>query len=197
MIPLMPFAAIGTAALLRYGIPVLFERSALFPYFGRWVALGLVALVIASPLWVTAVHMVNNVRTQYQTVVDPFLVPAADIQAAVDYVNRALQPDELVIATPVGAWMVNGRAADFQMSTAWEGWDTVHVPGDLPRSRYVFSPDYQQARYVIVDNTWRNWGAIHIPFAAQMLEDVRQNWNVAFESGSVRVYEATHTAPDS
>ena len=53
--------------------------------------------------------------------------------------------------------------------------------------RFAFNPDYTRARFVIVDNLWRNWGAVHVPLALAMLHDV-ETWPLAFEAGAIQVY---------
>jgi hypothetical protein len=63
----------------------------------------------------------------------------------------------------------------------------VHFPADVPADRFAFDPRYRSARFVVVDNLWRNWGAVHIPGVLRMLREV-ETWPLAFEAGAVQVY---------
>jgi hypothetical protein len=93
----------------------------------------------------------------------------------------------VVIASPGLAWSLRANVADFQMSIAFTGQRTPHLPADVPRERFAFNPDYTQARFVVVDNLWRNWAVFTVPGVPQMLERV-QTWPLMFQSGEIEVY---------
>jgi hypothetical protein len=40
---------------------------------------------------------------------------------------------------------------------------------------------------VVVDNLWRNWAAVNIPAAAEMLRQV-QAWPLVLKAGEIEVY---------
>lgn len=194
MIPLLPLIALGVAGLLAEGVPYLGRMV----YAGvveivnlRWLAWigagAVIALVVVSPFVVTVSLTLDNVQGHYQTAIDPFLVNPADVRAAADYVNSRIAPDDLVIASPPVGWLITGDVADFQMTMAFLGQDTPHLPGDLPPGRWAFNPDYHRARFVIADNLWDNWGVWNIPGLRAMLAEV-ETWPQAFVSGAVRVY---------
>lgn len=203
MIPLLPFIAIGVAALLRYGMPYLwklitagFIESAQVrswpPTIGLWS--GYIAgsltllLIVGSPFVTTLTLTVENVRGHYGTAIEPFLINAEDARRAAEFVNARVASTDLVIITPPVGWQIQAQIADFQMSVSYNGEDTPHLPGYTPHERYIFDPTYTRARYVIVDNLWRNWGAVIIPGGLRMLLAV-ESWPLAFESGSIQVYE--------
>ena len=115
------------------------------------------------------------------------LINAADARQAADYVNRHTSADDVVIGSPPTAWLFDSQAADFQMVVAATGEGTVHFPPDLPADRFAFDPRYTGARFVVVDNLWGNWGAVHIPGVLRMLREVEM-WPLVFEAGAVQVY---------
>jgi 4-amino-4-deoxy-L-arabinose transferase-like glycosyltransferase len=206
MIPLLPLVALGAAALVRYGTPYVFgvvyesleavlgelKRTRYIVSLQRLIVpagAGLVVLlVVVSPLLTSTALMFDHVVNHWQTAIDPFLITPDDARQAADYVNSRVSAEDVVIASPTLAWMFHANAADFQMAVAATGEGTVHFPPDIPPERLAFDPRYEGARFVVVDNLWRNWGAVHIPGVLRMLRDV-ETWPLAFEAGSIQVYE--------
>jgi len=205
MIPLLPLAALGTAALVRAGVPEVMKRvhteSEETPpptppriqggeSDKRLRGLGIVVvlLVVVSPLATTLALTARKVENGFSTAIDPFLINADDARKVADYVNAHSQPDDLIIASPGVGWQFRANTADFQMSIAAAGVDTPHLPGDIPADRWAFDPAYQNARFVVVDNLWTNWGVPNVPGLSTML-DVVERWPVTFQSGEIRVYE--------
>lgn len=170
-IPLLPWAAVGSAALLRYGRP-------------RWAVWLLAIFLLGSSTWLLG----SQVQGRLETAVDPFLLPAADAEAAAAYLNAHLQPDDLTILSPTLAWLVNGRVADFQLAASAMGEQPPHIPANLPAERQLFTADYRQARYVVIDPLWHSWATFNVPGAATIMADVA-HWPLVFESGSTQVYE--------
>ena len=107
---------------------------------------------------------------------------------AAQYINQQMQMDEVVIASPTLAWALNANVADMQMPLAYAGRATPHLPADVPADRWAFNPAYQQARFVVVDNLWRNWAVPNVAGVGEMLHEVEM-WPVAFRSGEVVVYQ--------
>jgi len=73
------------------------------------------------------------------------------------------------------------------MAAAAAGQSTVQIPDDLPPNRFAFDPRVPQARFVVVDNLWRNWAAVNIPAAAEMLRQV-QAWPLVLKAGEIEVH---------
>jgi 4-amino-4-deoxy-L-arabinose transferase-like glycosyltransferase len=203
MIALLPLVALGAAALARYGAPYAFRAVcaslelvfagwtrhgvSLQPWLARVGAGGVVLLVIVSPLLISTALMVNQINTHWNTAIEPFLIKADDARQAAAYVNSRTNANDVVIGSPPVAWLFDAQAADFQMAVAATGEGTVHVPPDVPADRFAFDPRYTGASFVVVDNLWRNWGAVHIPGVLRMLREVEE-WPLAFEAGAVQVY---------
>ena len=191
VIPLLPFVALGMASLIRYGGPFVFRmmQSHIGQGARRKVVVAvLIAVAIIVPfvssLWIT----VEQVKGRFKTDIDPFLIEPGDARQAADYVNHHTLSNDVVIASPGLAWLLNANAADFQMSIAFTGQATPHLPADLPHDRWAFDPDYQRARFVVLDNLWRNWAVLNVGGVAEMLKQV-ESWRLVFTSGEVAVYE--------
>jgi len=193
MIPLLPLVALGAAAFVRYAPLILWRMSD----FGdviqnqsirRLAVMSLILFVIGVPLMTSLALTLNHVNGHYQTAIDPFLLDPAAVQQAAEFINDRTTPDDVVIASPAMAWLLTAHAADFQMSVSAMGLDSIHIPSNLPPERYAFDPRLENARFVVVDDLWRNWGVVHIPQAARMLQEV-ERWTLVFEAGSLQVYE--------
>ncbi len=204
LILLLPFVALGVAALIRYGTPYVWRvvndgLSSLLARLYQRVGAGLapaqpsigaalvVGVIVATPFVISTTRTVANVQSGFQTSIDDFLVNPDDAREAAAFVNAHTRADELVIASPALAWLFRADAADFQMAAAAAGQSTVHVPDDLPSNRFAFDPRVPRARFVVVDNLWRNWAAVDIPAAAEMLRQV-QAWPLVLRAGEIEVY---------
>ncbi len=201
LIPLLPLTALGVAALIRYGAPHIWGTvaGALAGLSSQWgydkhgglAATGAAltcALLLAAPLVMSVKSTFEQVGDRFLTDVDAFLLNPADARAVADFVNQQARSDDLVIASPGLAWLLRAHAADFQMAVAAEGRATPHLPADIPADRFAFDPRYTQARFVVVDNLWRNWAALHIPPVADVLRDV-ETWPLVFRAGEIEVRE--------
>jgi hypothetical protein len=176
LIPLLPFAALGAAALLAALL-----RS-------TWPPLRAALAVFLALLGLAALGQgLGQVRSGFTTAIDPFLLAPAEARAAAGFVAGQRAPGDLVLASPGLAWLLPGETADFQMALAHAGLPTPHVPADLPRERYRFDPSFERARFVIVDPLWRNWGVFNVAGLAAVLAEVEQ-WPVAFQSGGITVH---------
>jgi hypothetical protein len=194
LIPLLPFIPLGLAALVWRG--------------GQWLRLGLarlwpnvqppvtrlIVLVAAGFIALTFGQTYVQVQSGFVTPVDDFLLNPAEARAAAAYVNAHVHSTEVVIASPGLAWLVCGRGAavscqvaDFQMAVAATGQATPHMPANLPPDRWAFDPSFAQARFIVVDNLWRNWAAVHLPQVDALLR-ASAPWPAAFVAGDITVY---------
>jgi len=181
LIPLLPLIALGVASAIRFGADFVAKR--LKTSWRTLVAVGLSGLIGLA----TIPHVFDQVTTRFQTDIDPFLIEATSAQEVAAFVNARVKNDELVIASPAIAWQIQSDVADFQMSIAYGGQATPHLPANLPTERWAFNPQYQRARFVIVDNLWRNWAVPNVPGVREMLIDV-ETWPLALKTGQIRVY---------
>ena len=176
LIPLFPLIALGVANVVRprRGKPVTYVIAAVFT-----------VLMFSSTL-----SLVTQIHDGFHTDIDPFLLNPADAVRVAEYVNANAAADDVVIASPGVAWLIDARAADMQMSIANRGTATPHLPANLPTDRWSFDPDYQAARFVVIDNLWRNWAVPNVPGVAEMMREV-ETWPLVLRSGEIVVYQNT------
>jgi hypothetical protein len=190
MIPLLPFVCLGVAVFIESAASYLF-RIAREMFAGRAMRVGaytLAALLIVAPFFTSTLLSLNQVNDRFQTAIDPFLIDPASARDVAVYINAQVEPDDVVIASPALAWLLQANVADFQMSIASTGQATAHIPAGLPADRFAFDADYHHARFVVVDNLWRNWAVHNIAGIAEMMQTVAQ-WPLVFESGEIEVYQ--------
>ncbi|MBN1681513.1 MAG: glycosyltransferase family 39 protein [Anaerolineae bacterium] len=207
--PLTPFVAIGMAAFAWYALPVALTvcREGFETLFARWhwlpdshpwlrtrslnlgTALG-VFLVVISPFLMTGWTAVYRATHDFTTPVDAIITDPDDARAAAAYINANIQPDDVVITSPVIAWLIDGHVADFQMALAADGRPTKHFPDDIPARRFSFDARFSNARFVIIDNMWRNWAVLNIEDLEDIIDEIEDggSWPLVFESGDVSVY---------
>jgi hypothetical protein len=204
MIPLLPFVGLGVAALLRYGASYVWRTihnsvatispGCTNPQSWTWggnrayFAAPLLLLVVATPFATSLVLTLEQVQTGFHTQIDPFLLDPRHARLAAEFVNRHAAPDDVVVASPTLAWLVEANVADVQMATVVDGYAAPDLPTNIPTDRFAFDPDYRRARFVIVDNLWHNWAVWNVPGARDVLREV-ETWPLAFEAGGIKVHE--------
>jgi hypothetical protein len=150
-------------------------------------ALAVIAIVIA-PLILSTGFLIAQVQSRLPTVMDELLIDPVSARDAADFINGATSEDDVVIASPGWAWLLRAHAADFQQAIAAAGHATPHFPGDIPPDRFAFDARLAQAKFVAIDNAWRNWAASRIPEVAEMMRQVKQ-WPQVWRAGDIAVYQ--------
>ncbi len=195
LVPLLPFIPLGIAALVWRAARWLVGRLARLGRGAERLAAILLVAVAAGGvigLWGEAYA---QVWSGFVTPIDDFLLNPDQARAADAYVNAHVRPTDLVIASPGLAWLICGRGAaagcrvaDSEMAVAATGQATPHLPANLPPDRWAFDPRFSQARFVVVDNLWRNWAAVHMPQVDALLQGAGDHWREAFVAGDITVY---------
>jgi 4-amino-4-deoxy-L-arabinose transferase-like glycosyltransferase len=181
LIPLLPFAALGVASLIRYGVAWLTRQ------FGQRLSAA-VGVLMAGVLLLATLQLVEQVQAGFHTDIDAFLLDPSAARDAAEFVNHRAAPTDLVIASPTLAWMLHANVADMQMPIAYRGQATPHLPDNVPVGRWAFDPSVEQARFVVVDNLWRNWAMANVPHVTALLQEVIM-WPRVWQSDSVVVYQ--------
>lgn len=192
MIPLLPFIPLGMASLLTRGIPYLAQMTlrAINASFStrRALLISLIlSLMVAIPLVDSLKQSLEQIHHGLSTPIDPFLLNPTDAGQTAAFINSQVAADDLIIASPTIAWLLQANIADFQMSAAFTGEETVHLPANIPPNRFAFAAHYSQAHWLIVDNLWHNWAVWHIAGVSDMMRNV-ENWPLLFQAGEIKVY---------
>jgi len=207
LIPVLPLISIGVAVFIKHSLhygqqqltemfeTLLARWTQLIKYnipLQRYLISGgsglLLTWLIITPLISITLTNVHRIQHGYPTEIDPFLLNPEHTQQAAEFINHHLQTETTVIASPGLAWLIQGKVADFQMSAAYTGQRTVHLPPNLPPDRFAFNPHYQQATFVVVDNLWHNWAVWNIAGVSDMLTTLN-SWPIVFEAGEIIIYQ--------
>jgi hypothetical protein len=196
LISLLPFVALGVASLVRYGVPWLshalhrrmnstadMDTAAQADWLKLFIAAPIVGVLLISTL-----GLVQQARDGFHTSIDEFLLDPDAASAAAEFVNQRATADDLVIASPTLAWMLRAQVADMQMPIAYRGRATPHLPGNIPVKRWAFDPGVERARYIILDNLWRNWAAPNVPGLPALLQEIAA-WPVVWQAGEMVIYQ--------
>ena len=188
LIPIQPLIAWGMAHLLHQSWPRL--RHTLVAGLANWYSLLLpvALLILIAPLLLTIQALHQQSQTRFTLAIDPFLVNPLDAQKTADFLTPHLLPHDITIANPALAWMLPGQTADFQLIVAANNRAAPHLPANIPPNRYAFDPHYQNARFIIIDNLWRNWGLPNIPTLATITKEIENNWPLIYQSGEIAIY---------
>lgn len=198
MIPVLPFIALGVASLVRSGGFALFDAgrenlpqiAGLKGVLSGMVTGGILLLLAISLLLASIPTTIASIQSGYTTDIDAFLINPQDAKQVAAFINSQVNTDDVIVASPVVGWQFGGHPEDFQMAVAATNHvATPHLPGNIPQDRLAFNPDYHQARFVVIDNLWRNWGVIFIPGLSDIVTDVQTNWRPVYQLGQFTVYE--------
>jgi hypothetical protein len=196
MIPMLPFIALGAAALvyaaghkLQRVVSAALRGLPGIARTGTACAAVLAAFIVfvGLPMQPSLDATLRAVETGFPTQIDSFLINTANARAVAGFINSSSTPDDIVIVSPVVGWLLHTQVADFQMTAAASGRKTPHLPGDLRPERWAFPMVYTDARYIVIDNLWYNWGVIHVPGLDAIVHDV-ETWPRVFEAGDLKVY---------
>ncbi len=114
-------------------------------------------------------------------------IPAVDAEAVANKISLTLKPDDFVIAPGVISWMLSSHAADARTVVIYDYGGKTLGMGDFDLERFTVDSSLTNARYAVVDNTWRIWMVSMAPEIATMLEEVKK-WPMVMEQGSLQVF---------
>ena len=189
LIPLLPLVALGAASLIRFGVTWSGRALArrIHSPQADWAKL-LIAAPIVVVLLISTSGLVRQVREGFHTSIDGFLLDPSTAREAAEFVNQHVTAHDLIVASPTLAWMLQAQVVDMQMPIAYQGRATPHLPGNIPAERWAIDPSVKRARYVIVDNLWRNWAMPNVPGVAEMLRAV-ETWPRVHQVGEIAIYQ--------
>lgn len=186
MIPFLPFIAIGIASLIAFIEQVIHKQSKLI---ANLTASTLIAGIFIVALW----GLVADIRYGFQIGIEQFLIDADEAHQIEDYIIDYAKEFDLIITSPTLAWMFDAQVTDFQIASLTSQSDSVHFPASLYPERFAYEVNYRKASYTTVGNLWRDWGAIHMPVVAAMLQDIQSNWLLVFQTENIKLYQNPDT----
>lgn len=197
-LPLSPLVALGIAAFLLRSWDVLTGmvsarlrelkgRFALTPGTVRLLSVFLAGLVLGIPWLYVLLQPDAALAAEQPAALQAVLLDPAEATRAAEWINSRVGPGGVVIASPGLAWLLEGRATDFQVSLAYGGFETRHFPTDIPQARFSFDPSIDHARFVVVDRVWDNWAAANVPDMAVLTAEI-EDWPLAATFGEFRIY---------
>jgi len=198
-LPLAPVICLGIGSFLlaahwyldgwvSAGLEQIDPERHLRPLSRKALTIGVSILVLGTPWLVIALNQVQAVTGNLPSEISYALIDPEDARLAAAYINARTASEDLVIASPALAWLIDARVTDFQVSLAYDGHLTRHFPTDIPRSRFTFDPRADQARFVVVDRIWDNWAASQVPDLGEILDEIA-TWPLAAEFGEFRIYQ--------
>ncbi len=114
-------------------------------------------------------------------------VATADAEAIAQKIIPSLANDDFVVAPGVISWMLPSNSADARTVAAYEyGGETLDMVG-FDRSRFTVDSSLGNAKYAIVDNSWRAWMVNLSPDIAALLKEVN-TWPLIMAQGSLQLY---------
>ncbi|MCY3835408.1 MAG: hypothetical protein OXF83_03090 [Anaerolineaceae bacterium] len=174
LIPWLPwFALLAAALLVRMAMHT--GRKQLT---GSWFKVLLMAFV--AGLWLFSGPDDSYARVS---------VSPAEASAMVQFLQDRRKPEELVLASPALAWMLPGKAADFQMALAAEGKPSVHLPRDLPAERFAFDARFAAAQFAVMDDQLFRWALVRMPDLVGHIARIEADWRLVFQTPSLKVYQ--------
>lgn len=211
LLPLLPFVSFGFAVFVQRAVSVAFalfkdDFDALWGWVEeRWLKPGgsepawrprlkalvvslLLTFVVLTPLFGILGEDFFSVYWILLDQPDGVTRRVADSEALVEFLNRRLAGDEVVLASPQIGWALRARVADFQQSVAYAGGDTIHFPDDVPRQRFLYDISLENADYVVLDDLWRGWAADNIEAVEEMIDTV-EAWPLVYDAGEYEVHQ--------
>lgn len=183
MIPFLPFFAIGLATLFDNLCNVLSVSLVT----DRYIYVSLLLFVVV----LTSINFTRDIQNGFQIGIEHFLISEDEAQQIKESLIDYTKDDTYIITSPTLAWMFDAQVTDFQIASL-TATNSVHFPADLYPERFAFEIHYQTADYAVVDNLWRDWGAVHMPVVADMLATI-QTWELIFETNMIQVYKNPKT----
>ena len=212
LLPVWPFIMIGLGSFLEKSIAYIytFLQSSIINinsrllrilpetsknFLGAFISTLIVFVIVFLPItWM----IILNIRSFMIEPVNPTLVlrenpfsdgfiPAVDAEAIANEISPTLKPDDFVIAPGVIYWMLPGNATDVRTVVIYEYGGKTLGMGDVNRERFTVNSSLSNAKYAVVDNTWRTWWVNMAPEITTILDEV-SNWPMIMTRGDLQLF---------
>ena len=173
LIPWLPWIAFLSASFIWYFAQLPGRK------WPRFAWLKPVIILVGLGIWIFAG------RHDAYAVVS---LPPSEVQEVAHFLQIHREEDELVLTTPALAWKLPGQVADFQMALAAERLQSVHIPNDLPKERFVYDPRFSAAEFAVLDEYLFRWGIMQMPDLVEKIAEIETDWQIVFETATMKVY---------
>lgn len=212
LVPLMPILSIGVGRFVERAVVQIMQTFQ--PLMKNWLSkirfLGhgrertrhiLTAVVptlfvfslVITPVFVLIFTLDNQIRFHAPHQILNYSDDIRGARQVQEYINNHIHEKDVILASPAIAWMLNGRASDYQIALAASGIKTIHLP-PIPAERLTFPISFQTARYVVVDAIWLDWAETEMLELVDIRKNMKKSWALVLEAGRYSVYE--NPAPD-
>ena len=209
VVPILPWVAVGMASFVMWAIPRLiallentydrFYRQLPWAHKetkwnqtlkrqGRLWAVSLIFFwMLISPFFAMGILPTLGLGSLTGPVKRVIITDVDHVERVAEYVNRHTVPDDVVLAPPHAAWMIESRAADFQQAVAYMGGETQNYPKQMDTGRFLFDCSVENARYALLFDSWREWAGEKMPDVETAFQII-EAWPVVYQKGDWRVY---------
>jgi hypothetical protein len=154
----------------------------------RYLSAFIISIFLAPILIFSLYKTLGELNGELNTPMNSFMVNYSEAKLASEYVNNRVNSENLVIASPAVAWMINSNHVDFQISNSYIGFPSIHLPNNIPLDRFQFNSDYRIAKYIIVDNLWTDYAIHNNIYIRAMYEEII-NWPIVWSGEKIKVYK--------
>lgn len=156
----------------------------------KGIASAVMFLIFASFIVTVSCGAFLGAISGFKTPLDKLtILLSAESDRVIEFTNQSLKETDFVIASPHIGWQINGNVSDILPPLVMKGIKTPFF-GIFPSNRFTFDCSYDKARFVIIDDFWRNWGA-KIPVVKAMMDEI-ETWPIALRSGEFIIYQNPH-----
>jgi 4-amino-4-deoxy-L-arabinose transferase-like glycosyltransferase len=212
LLPVWPLVMIGLGSFLARSVTYFFTnvKSSLInlKISQRWVvndtvrtflgSVGSTILVFAFVFLPISWLVILSIKGFVIEPVDPSIainevlweegyIAPSDAQAIAQEISKNVKSEDFVIAPGVVYRMLQSNAAHPRTVVVYEHGGNILGVRDVNHDRFTVNCSLSNAKYAVVDNTWRYWSASMAPEISTMLDKVKK-WPMVLERGSLQLY---------
>ncbi len=110
------------------------------------------------------------------------------------WVHARTSPEDLVISSPVTAWLLHARVADYAQAANWEGRIVWPFNSPTPRERFRYPADISRARFAIVSDFDVFW-TFKLANITPTVTPITEHWKRVYDNRGYHVMENPQFAP--
>ena len=119
----------------------------------------------------------------------------SEVEAAAEWINEQVAPNDLVICHQNIAWLIRCRTADFLMMTSYAGLPTWPFKTPLTHQQFRYAVDVNLAKFVVVGDIDQRWTFSQPNVAAFTTGAMGDRWEAVWAGENYRVFRKKGTRP--